>query len=40
MGKSVGGLTTKIHTLCDALGNPLKYILSSGNQHDSVVANE
>ena len=39
IGKTVGGLNTKIHTLSDALGNPLKFILSKGNLHDSQVAN-
>ena len=38
IGRSVGGLTTKIHALCDSLGNPLKLILTGGNTHDSVVA--
>jgi len=31
-------LTTKIHALVDALGNPLKFILSGGNEHDSGYA--
>ncbi len=25
-----GGLTTKVHALCDALGNPLRLILTPG----------
>jgi len=31
-------LTTKIHALVDALGNPVKFILSGGNDHDSKFA--
>jgi hypothetical protein len=28
------GLSTKIHTLADALGNPLCFLLTSGEAHD------
>lgn len=31
-------MNTKIHTLTDALGNPLEFLLTSGNVHDSTVA--
>jgi transposase len=34
LGRSKGGFTTKIHALVDALGNPLKFILTSGQRHD------
>lgn len=34
LGRSVGGFSTKIHALCDALGNPLRFILSPGQQSD------
>jgi transposase len=34
IGRSKGGLTTKIHALVDALGNPLKIILTGGQVHD------
>jgi transposase len=34
IGKSRGGLSTKIHVLVDALGNPLKMILTGGQVHD------
>jgi transposase len=34
IGKSKGGLSTKIHALVDALGNPLKIILTAGQVHD------
>ena len=37
-GRSVGGITTKIHAMTDALGNPLKIIVSEGKTHDSKVA--
>lgn len=38
VGTSKGGKNTKIHTLVDGLGNPLAFLLSSGNDHDSVHA--
>jgi transposase len=28
IGRSRGGLSTKIHALCDGLGNPVKLLLS------------
>ena len=34
MGRSCGGLTTKIHAVVDALGNPLHLLLSAGNDAD------
>ena len=30
MGKSRGGLTTKIHAAVDALGNPVRLLLTPG----------
>ncbi len=38
MGRSRGGLTTKIHMLSDALGRPLRFLLSPGQMHDSKAA--
>lgn len=38
VGRSRGGLNTKIHTLVDALGNPLRFLLSAGQDHDAVHA--
>ena len=35
IGRSKGGLSTKIHTLVDALGNPLDFFLSPGCQFAS-----
>ena len=35
IGMTRGGLNTKIHALCDALGNPLHFVLTPGQQHDS-----
>ena len=29
-----GGLTTKVHAVTDGLGNPLRFVLSSGNHND------
>ena len=34
MGRSRGGLTTKIHLLCDALGRPLRLLLTGGEKAD------
>lgn len=36
LGRSRGGLTTKIHTLCDALGYPLFCLLTGGERHEST----
>lgn len=33
-------MTTKIHTLVDALGRPLRFILTAGQVHDSTTARE
>ncbi len=38
IGKSRGGLTTKIHVVSDGDGLPLKVDLTGGNVHDSVPA--
>ena len=40
VGMSKGGRNTKIHTLVDGLGNPLAFLLSPGQDHDSVHAVE
>lgn len=37
-GRSKGGFTTKIHALCDALGNPLRFILTGGQRNDCTQA--
>jgi transposase len=34
IGRSKGGLSTKIHALVDALGNPLRFLLTPGQAHD------
>lgn len=34
LGRSAGGLSTKIHVLCDALGNPTGVHLTGGNAHN------
>lgn len=34
MGRSRGGLTTKIHALVDALGRPIRLKLTAGQAHD------
>lgn len=33
-GRSKGGLSTKIHATCDALGNPTSFHLTEGQAHD------
>src|SRR5437764_14292963 len=38
IGRSRGGLTTKIHALVDALGNPVDLILTPGQAHDLACA--
>ena len=34
IGRSRGGLSTKIHTMADALGNPAGFFLTGGEAHD------
>ncbi|MDY0203771.1 MAG: transposase [Desulfovibrio desulfuricans] len=38
VGRSKGGLTTKVHAVVDALGNPLRIHLTTGNVNDIVPA--
>ena len=38
MGRSRGGLTTKIHALVDALGRPIRLMLSEGQAYDGHAA--
>lgn len=38
MGRSRGGLTTKIHALVDAAGRPVVLALSAGQAHDCAMA--
>ena len=38
IGRSRGGLTTRIHALVDALGNPVEVMLSPGRDHDLTCA--
>jgi len=40
MGRSRGGLTTKIHALVDADGLPIRLQLTAGQRHDGPVAEE
>lgn len=35
MGRSRGGLTTKIHVLCNELGLPIRFHLTPGQEHDA-----
>ena len=38
LGRSVGGFSTKIHVCVDALGNPLRFILTAGQRNDITQA--
>src|SRR2546421_9648532 len=38
IGRSRGGLSTKIHALVDALGNPVELMLSPGQTNDIICA--
>jgi len=38
LGRSRGGLSTKIHIIVDGLGNPLRLSLTAGQCHDSIQA--
>ena len=38
MGRSRGGLTTKIHARVDAKGRPVRLLISPGNDHDILCA--
>lgn len=40
VGRTRGGLNTKIHAIVDALGNPVAFLLSPGNDNDSSHAIE
>ncbi|MBJ6613740.1 IS5 family transposase [Streptomyces sp. I4(2020)] len=38
LGRSRGGLTTKVHLACDGKGRPLSLLVTPGQRHDSVCA--
>ncbi|MFB5762705.1 transposase [Paenibacillus medicaginis] len=38
IGVSRGGRNTKIHAVVDALGNPIRLVLTAGNRNDCSVA--
>ena len=38
LGRSRGGFSTKIHACVDALGNPLRFLLTGGQRHDITQA--
>lgn len=40
LGRSKGGFSTKIHAKTDALGNPLKIIITAGQESDFTKASE
>lgn len=35
VGRSRGGINTKLHAIVDALGNPVAFLLRPGNDHDA-----
>jgi len=38
LGRSRGGLSSKIHCIADGLGNPVDFILTGGEVHDNICA--
>ena len=38
VGRTRGGWNTKLHAVVDGLENPVEFLLSAGNDHDSVYA--
>ena len=38
VGRTKGGLNTKVHAIVDGLGNPVAFLLSPGNDNDSTHA--
>ncbi len=40
VGRSRGGLTTKVHIKADGLGRPLAFVLTEGQRHDNQVFEE
>ena len=38
LGRSRGGLSSKIHCITDGLGNPIDFILTGGEVHDNLCA--
>jgi len=40
MGRSRGGLTTKIHAVADVNGLPIRLAITAGETHDAIPARE
>ena len=40
MGRSRGGLSTKVHAATDALGNPVRLLFGPGQRHDATRSHE
>jgi hypothetical protein len=38
IGRSLGALSTKIHTMINALRNPVRFFLTGGQAHDLIGA--
>ena len=37
-GRSKGGLRSKLHAACDALGNPMRFFVTAGQRSDDIKA--
>jgi transposase len=40
LGRSAGGFSTKVHAACDALGNPIRFLITPGQESDYTKALE
>ena len=40
LDRSVGRFTTKIYTVTDVLGNPVRFMLSTGNIYDIILSQD
>jgi len=38
IGRSRGGLSSKVHAVCDANGNPIRFSVTEGQRHDAAEA--
>lgn len=38
LGRSKGGFSSKLHAACDALGNPVRFFVTSGQRSDYIKA--
>lgn len=38
LGRSKGGFSSKLHAVCDALGNPIRFFVTAGQRSDYIKA--